>query len=706
GRVGAVIRQGRSFITSPNTSYIREPPLGGDRSVFLRSDFRYGDDDPLQWPQPLARPLLFLSTIPEISDDNHPLAIMSYDLSQSDFAEDQNGLLSGIGKIKNIQHARLSALSSDLLARVQNFMQSVPPAATAGLIEEYSDLLRRYLYRLEHVTTDFSNTQFTFRGLQRVYLYLYALLDWEEVFCPRLLSNKEGAGVAVSQVVGAFTTDPELGDSLYRMGIPVWLIRPYKDLVNAHVHDLTSLKPPSTELILTPSRYKAFSIFKGQNDGPLIYGAIMYQLHIHTRYPSPFGQDVAPTNVLAPPLLSSSRSPLSSPLSSPFSSPSTSTSSLSSRSSTPTGRAPSQKSQSSRHTPFSNRKPKNPQPGDKGRDKFAEPNTLTGYLPPALPIWAAALRNINQYNMSSFSAENDGVDLSYVFPEPVGFVTVQNTDRRRSMIDTWLRFRPALLYRLTNATSNATSMPARVWKNFLSIDFLESDPNKKSKDNTGTSGISKSAKTLAYAKDFYQSLLNEDGVVVLDSSHSSSPVVPWRGKPFDTLVESDFREIFWEINELNFRFEFMALDSRLSTDADKPFHQDDVNECFPASTGSLLVVDVAKANSGMASALLDQRGRALLAIRTLMQNWRGSPPPLITSTHPIAWNQVNNLDHLEVEIAKFYTQSFFNTFHRAPVIPRWLPHLPQTTLPSPFRHKMVYPRPNIYYDLRILDNAA
>ncbi|TFK59506.1 hypothetical protein BDN72DRAFT_865095, partial [Pluteus cervinus] len=172
GRVGAVIREGESFITSPNSSFIPQPPLGGDRSVFLREDFRYGDDDPLQWPQPFIRSLLFLSAIPLISDHNHPLAVMSDDLSWSDFTEDDNDLLSGIGKITNIKYTQLSVLSTHILDRAEKFSRSKPAASVANLLGEYTHLLRLYLHRLEHVTTNFSNTRFTFRGLQRIYLYL------------------------------------------------------------------------------------------------------------------------------------------------------------------------------------------------------------------------------------------------------------------------------------------------------------------------------------------------------------------------------------------------------------------------------------------------------------------------------------------------------------------------------------------------------
>ena len=52
GQVAAVIDNGHYFITSPNANYIRRPSLGSRRTVSLRSDFRYSDNDWTLWPQP------------------------------------------------------------------------------------------------------------------------------------------------------------------------------------------------------------------------------------------------------------------------------------------------------------------------------------------------------------------------------------------------------------------------------------------------------------------------------------------------------------------------------------------------------------------------------------------------------------------------------------------------------------------------------
>jgi hypothetical protein len=52
GRLGAVIDNGHYFLTTQNAKFIPHPPLGHCREVWLRADYRYAADDPLQWPQP------------------------------------------------------------------------------------------------------------------------------------------------------------------------------------------------------------------------------------------------------------------------------------------------------------------------------------------------------------------------------------------------------------------------------------------------------------------------------------------------------------------------------------------------------------------------------------------------------------------------------------------------------------------------------
>ncbi|TFK73717.1 hypothetical protein BDN72DRAFT_893680 [Pluteus cervinus] len=150
----------------------------------------------------------------------------------------------------------------------------------------------------------------------------------------------------------------------------------------------------------------------------------------------------------------------------------------------------------------------------------------------------------------------------------------------------------------------------------------------------------------------------------------------------------------------------MALDSRLSSGHGELLHIHLLESCFPAcSLGSLLVADIDKANAGIASFALDQRGVALQSFRRVLNMWTldgVTKPPLINNLDPLCWDKVV-LDLLELQIAMFYVDCFCKVFNRAPVLPCRLEHIPQTILPPPHGRIILNPRPNMYYDLSVLD---
>jgi hypothetical protein len=66
GKAAAVIQE---FVcTTPNQDRIYLPPIQR-RDVFLRSDFRYGPDDPTLWPQPFLLEYPHLGAIPRQPKD-------------------------------------------------------------------------------------------------------------------------------------------------------------------------------------------------------------------------------------------------------------------------------------------------------------------------------------------------------------------------------------------------------------------------------------------------------------------------------------------------------------------------------------------------------------------------------------------------------------------------------------------------------------
>lgn len=64
------------------------------------------------------------------------------------------------------------------------------------------------------------------------------------------------------------------------------------------------------------------------------------------------------------------------------------------------------------------------------------------------------------------------------------------------------------------------------------------------------------------------------------------------------------QEIMWELFELNFHFEFMALDKcihRENTDEDRQLA---LGKCLPSGASSLLIVKLEDTNKGLAAPLM------------------------------------------------------------------------------------------------------
>jgi len=142
-------------------------------------------------------------------------------------------------------------------------------------------------------------------------------------------------------------------------------------------------------------------------------------------------------------------------------------------------------------------------------------------------------------------------DLGYTFPEPAMFVRTQTVERRDTYFRSWLKYRSALIYRVSSKDFTAMPMPGSIWRDLLTYEYSQ----QKLADNTKET---KSNKLRALAVDFLQDCLQAEDVVFMGLEKGKAV---WNGKVCETLTDAEREEILWELSELNFRFELMALDS-------------------------------------------------------------------------------------------------------------------------------------------------
>lgn len=281
-----------------------------------------------------------------------------------------------------------------------------------------------------------------------------------------------------------------------------------------------------------------------------------------------------------------------------------------------------------------------------------------------LPIlaWQNALKAVDSsptnLDPSNRSNPHDG---KYLFPEPGIFAGVTNESRRARYFATWQGTKAVLLFRAFNASSTAVPLSGQEWR-----DFLIGNLNGTFK---GTRNLEAQQKF----RNLFAGCLDELAIDFDNFLPPTNTIPPSVNPP-------EAQEVLWELSELNFRFELMSLDRRASkTTGDEELldRQDMISRCFPNNN---FIVELPHATRGLASLDLKERLPVLLRLRALMRDWCGNKPMQLLLEDREALDLYSEYDILSLEdaVARFYTQSFFNFFGRAAVIPTRLP-IPHTS---------------------------
>ena len=210
------------------------------------------------------------------------------------------------------------------------------------------------------------------------------------------------------------------------------------------------------------------------------------------------------------------------------------------------------------------------------------------------------------------------------------------------------------MYRLYLPSSAAIPLSNQEWRDILIGDIGSKSPEARS------------AKAREHAQQLLGSALEDLDIRLDDPSPSAA-------EP-SLITDSEAQQILWQLTEINFRFEFLALDKRASNSCQsEDQRQELIRECFGGQ--SLLCADIQQANIGLGSD--DWRGRlpVLQTFRRLMKDWEGMKPMplLVENRQSVNEYREAEVSELENAVAQFYTDSFFRFFGRAAIIPAHLP---------------------------------
>ena len=317
-----------------------------------------------------------------------------------------------------------------------------------------------------------------------------------------------------------------------------------------------------------------------------------------------------------------------------------------------------------------------PQPSQSGgRDKFAP---LEGPLAPfSIPAWKAALKAVNR------SVIVESPSSLFAFPDP-GLFVIPKDETKAKFFETWMRTRDALITCV--AHQGFPAMNAQNWRDFLITDLRQlskvpeegrSATSRRSTTSHKSTKSRRSTTSRLYARNVLMEKLSLNSLVLRCTV--GEPLV-WQGRnypPGSLPPENIFRQVLWELYELNFAHEFLSLDRRACesldlTDDEKLYERQSlVSKCFVSN--ALSYTSLPNTNCGLAAEDIRVRLTYLQRMVRIMDAWKGAKPTIFgladRTPQTITDRQARDL---EDAATKYYCQQFYSYFGRAAQVPHRL----------------------------------
>ncbi|KAK6974844.1 hypothetical protein R3P38DRAFT_3335456 [Favolaschia claudopus] len=518
GVVGAIVKIGaESYYITTHSDYIPTPPTSKD--VYLRSNMRFGIDDPTLWPQYFSPTFPHLAAIPR-REERPDLELMWWKPSRKDFTEG-TAITRSLGKLVPWMVSKFIDKVDEIKLRYQECVKTLvnPPA----ILGEVAANLVFALERLQSLPTTFDKLRFCIASLQLNFLELESIIAFMTIYQPRLKTLTSDPSPSIAPCVGAFTFRPDVAQQLHTAGLPFWLLRPFHTFADEKILKTVSVVEPPYALI-EPCAAGQQPVYSGTSVDAKIraMGSIARQM---AWYRDPFAE--TPSDAAG-----QAREVATSAVTSADSSQSTSVS------------GPERTASRSRPTPYT--RPSNPnkqQPTDGagqnggGRNKFSplEAEDMPSYLTP----WTAALELVNPAGFSRAAPE----DKYYVFPEPALLASSQSLSRRNKFLHHWLLLKDAFTF---IASEGPLCLSSQEWRNVLegTVERDETRRNKRTKNSRPLQQI-------------IAPVLSALQIEGLQNFPAPLEAIP----QYTTTVA---KQVIWQIAEVNFRCELLSLDRRAS----------------------------------------------------------------------------------------------------------------------------------------------
>lgn len=582
---------------------------------------------------------------------------------------------------------RLRDPSIALAQRYRDFMDKRPDLTstpTAHRFNGHVTQLKIWIGRLEAVKARWPEILFSFVQAQRHYLELEAFLEYMEIRQPLMNSDEYGnILVPAAQLIGAVTNIVVVVEEFAKAGVPVWLIRPIDQFSEQTRIDCVQdpLPAEALNIEMRPWRGHKGLVWNRATDHPQRHDNLMLFGREFLSY-TDFGRSSSVRDTierpLAVPSLGNDYSAVSPRVTSAYKQ-------------TPMGPATKRRSKPVHRKFFAYiwsqqmliyhllaPKPRvNLSPPDLLHFK-PNPNPV---MPIMMEAWSFGLSTVNPTKDSVSPRFVEG-DNCFVFPPTSVFAPLQSDGalkpRLLKILHTYITHSDILLLRLSPRNS-PTSLHRGSWNLLLGPERSPSHPTTPATlPMANQAGASQAKKPrIVIRRQGMQTILAEwtneydtENQLRNESLIWASEQLPKDRWPHERVIE----RILYEINEINFRWEFRMLDRKMANPKLSYYdHEDHVSQCFPSSSfkneggADHMSVNYTTAWRGLSSPDDNERRKYVLALARVLADWYRCPDAIAQSLE----RKASDIDLLTLEraCASYYCRSYFYHFGRAPSVP-------------------------------------
>ncbi|KAK0472863.1 hypothetical protein IW261DRAFT_1570459 [Armillaria novae-zelandiae] len=286
GRYGTILDGQDSIIVTPNSSFMPCPPIGAQREVYMRANYRYGTDDHLQWPQAYIDQYPHFACIHRVAlERNRALHPLFHGLTHYDFVEcDDTAIVRGVGHLRPSTFLRLQSACQAVINSVGGVNGS--NTMLSGL-QSHVSLIELLLGCLHALPMSFARVCLTVAETQHVTCELHVFIEYMTIYKPLMEAPESDApSMPVDDMLGVFSNDATIVQWFFKVGIPVWRMVAMKDLPGIHIDNLSKfMTPPFVE---EPCPLRLPMVFVGLSRDPQKYRRIQdFTMH-SMRWVDPF----------------------------------------------------------------------------------------------------------------------------------------------------------------------------------------------------------------------------------------------------------------------------------------------------------------------------------------------------------------------------------------------------------------------------------